>query len=93
MASYINNPTFSDIIFLLEGKKEVFAHKMMISRCPYFSNMFKSEMIEKSSDKIKIEGVKHEVFLQVLKYLYTDDCDISFEVRLVGKLKERYGTV
>ena len=41
--------------------------------------MFRNDMKEKNSEKIKIETVSYPIFLQVLKYLYTDDCEINLE--------------
>lgn len=70
--------------FILEGNKEIPAHKIMLARCPFFAAMFSSEMKEKSMDKIRIENISHQIFLMVLKYLYTDECDITLEVRMIN---------
>lgn len=71
---------FSDVTFVLEGYKEVPAHKMMLARCPYFANMFSMEMREKTMDKIKLENISYQIFMMVMKYLYTDYCEINLEV-------------
>jgi hypothetical protein len=90
---------FADVTFILEDK-EVPAHKLMLVRCPYFAAMFSSEMKERSMDKIRIETMSHHIFLLVLKYLYTDSCEINFEVSLlfgtrhsIFKFLERDGTI
>ena len=66
--------------FILEGNKEVPAHKIMLARCPYFAAMFSMEMREKTMDKIKLENISFTIFMLVMKYLYTDDCTINLEV-------------
>ena len=66
--------------FILEGTKEVPAHKILLTRCPYFAVMFTTEMRERHQEKIKIENISYQIFLLILKYLYTDDCDITLEV-------------
>lgn len=67
--------------FILEGTKEVPAHKIVLTRCHYFAVMFSTDMKERTQDKIKIENISHSIFLLILKYLYTDECDITLEVR------------
>mmetsp|Transcript_30954 Transcript_30954/g.30428 ORF Transcript_30954/g.30428 Transcript_30954/m.30428 type:complete len:124 (+) Transcript_30954:628-999(+) len=52
---------------------------MLLCRCSYFQAMFTSEMKEKTQEKIKIESISYQVFLHLLRYLYTDDCDINLE--------------
>lgn len=39
LMSYINNDTFSDITFIVEGKP-IHAHKLLVCRCTYFEAMF-----------------------------------------------------
>jgi len=43
--------------------------------------MFTTEMRERTQEKIKIENISHAIFILVLKYLYTDECDITLEVK------------
>jgi hypothetical protein len=64
----------------LEGGKELPAHKLLLSRCPYFAAMFQMDMREKTLDKIKLENISYHIFMLVVKYLYTDECDIKLEV-------------
>jgi hypothetical protein len=45
------------VTFVLEGNKEIPAHKIMLTRCPYFAAMFSSDMKEKTQEKIKIETI------------------------------------
>lgn len=57
---------------------------MMMCRCPYFKAMLCSEMKEKYESQIKIENLEYDTFLQVVTYLYTDDCviDLSNAMKL-----------
>lgn len=73
----VNNDTFSDITFIVEGRS-VFAHKLMLMRCSYFEALFLGQMREAHMDTIHIEQVQYDVFLLVLEYLYTDQIVISF---------------
>ncbi len=75
---------FSDVIFQLEDEKKLYAHKIMMCRCPYFKAMLCSEMKEKYEAVIKIENLDYDTFLQVVTYLYTDDCviDLSNAMKL-----------
>ena len=49
--------------------------------------MFTTEMRERTQEKIKIENISHAIFILVLKYLYTDECDITLEVFIISTLK------
>jgi hypothetical protein len=44
--------------------------------------MFNMEMREKTLDKIRLENINYQVFTLIVKYLYTDDCEITLEVSL-----------
>lgn len=97
MQQFVNAEKFSDITFVLEGNKHVYGHKMLLSRCPYFTAMFASEMKESLERKVRlpryggvvilyflflqvtIENISHDIFLLMLRYLYTDDCEITLE--------------
>ncbi|XP_045211208.2 TD and POZ domain-containing protein 2-like [Mercenaria mercenaria] len=73
-AKIVNDSTFSDCQFLLEGKHTVYAHKAIIcARSDYFKAMF-SEKSEKSyiSAAIEIEDVSYISFMAVMQYLYTN---------------------
>lgn len=45
----------------------------------YFRAMLLSDMAESSAESISIEIVKHEIFLAVLEYLYTDEVNVPLE--------------
>ena len=82
MKSWINNQDHADFTFVLEpDHKQVYAHKLILSRCPYFATMFQKtplhEKMNKAGAQLKLEKIRHEVLLEVLTYLYTDECQIT----------------
>jgi hypothetical protein len=67
---------------LLEGEqKSVYAHKLILSRCPYFAAMFSESPLHERTSKpgctIKLEKIRYDVLMEVLTYLYTDECQIT----------------
>ena len=75
----INDSTLSDVTFIVEGREEspIYAHKLLLVRCPYFESLFLGSMRESRESTIRIEQVSHNIFLSVLEYLYTDRVRIS----------------
>lgn len=74
----INDSTLSDVTFIVEGREEspIYAHKLMLIRCPYFQSLFLGQMRESRLSTIRIEQVSHAIFLSILEYLYTDETRI-----------------
>ena len=67
----VDNPQFSDVTFVVEGRN-VHAHKFILfARSEYFRRMFTSGYREASESTIPIPDVRYEVFLCVLSFLYT----------------------
>jgi leucine-zipper-like transcriptional regulator 1 len=77
LRSLVNNGTLSDVTFIIENRS-VYAHKLMLMRCTYFSALFLGQMREATMDTIPIEQVRFDIFLMVLEYLYTDQLGITF---------------
>jgi len=72
-----NNQYLSDVIFVIEGK-EMYAHKFMLQmRCEHFRGMFSSGLRESRSNKITITDFSYEVFSEVIRFIYTDSCNIT----------------
>ncbi len=68
---FFNDEEFSDVTFLVQGRR-VYGHKMvlaLVSDC--FRAMFTAGFRESSSSEIEITGCTYEAFLAVLEYVYT----------------------
>jgi hypothetical protein len=76
LRSMINNSTLSDVTFVVEGQS-VYAHKLMLMRCPYFEALFLCKMRESRMTEIPISQVSYPVFISILEYLYTDQVKMS----------------
>ena len=62
--------SFSDVIFLVQGK-EFAAHKnVLASRSIYFKKMFDAEMQESSTNRVHVTDVDSSTFEAVLRFLY-----------------------
>jgi leucine-zipper-like transcriptional regulator 1 len=79
--SLVNDETLSDVTFVVEDQ-DVYAHKFMLMRCPYFQALFLGQMRESQLSTIRIEQVSHPIFLAVLEYLYTDEVHIPFDAAM-----------
>jgi BTB/POZ domain len=70
---YANCPEFSDITFIVEGKK-FFAHKLILSlSSDRFKVMFSNGMIESKQSLIEIPNISYPVFSSIMHYFYTGD--------------------
>lgn len=74
----VDDDTMSDITFIVENQP-IYAHKLMLMRSPYFRALFLGDMRESRLSTIRIEEVRHSVFLSILEYLYTDTVRINLE--------------
>lgn len=67
----LDNASFSDVTFVVEGR-EIHAHRCILyARSEYFRNMFDSRMRETSEKEITIQNMSYDVFHAVLEYLYS----------------------
>ena len=74
----VDNEKLSDVTFIVEGTP-VYAHKLLLMRCPYFHALILGDMKESSMKTIRIEQVSHSTFLKILEYLYTDQLRIYLD--------------
>lgn len=87
----LGNKNMSDITFLVEGV-EIYAHKILCSRCPVLKAMLNSEMVEGRSSSIVIHDVRYTIFLSLMEYLYTDDTQITLENAMeLFQIADRFG--
>eukprot|EP01114_Cavostelium_apophysatum_P020259 TRINITY_DN6744_c0_g1_i2.p1 TRINITY_DN6744_c0_g1~~TRINITY_DN6744_c0_g1_i2.p1 ORF type:complete len:548 (+),score=92.02 TRINITY_DN6744_c0_g1_i2:553-2196(+) len=72
MRLFVNANFLSDVSFDIEGQI-LYAHKaVLIARSPHFRGLLLGNFKESKQDRIEVLDMKYEVFLQVLKYIYTD---------------------
>lgn len=69
----VNNSFFSDVTFIIgPNETKIFGHKLILSsRCIYFKKLFESGMRECKEGLIYRPNDNVDVFLLVLKYIYT----------------------
>lgn len=72
---YLNEEN-SDVTICVKSKcdqsKQFPAHKIVLmARSKVFESMFKNEMCENKLDRIVVEDIREEVFLEALRYIYT----------------------
>lgn len=79
MESYINNKRFSDIVLISSDKQTIYGHKIILSRIPYFENLFNSDMMESFEKEILIENVSYKILLKIVRYVYTSTCNVEYE--------------
>jgi leucine-zipper-like transcriptional regulator 1 len=71
MRKIINNSTFSDVVFMVEGKP-IYAHKAILSaQCEHFRAMFMSGMKESSQSQIDVKDYSYNSYLLMIEYLYS----------------------
>jgi len=79
LANLVNNEKFSDVIFIVEGKK-IYAHKFLLKfRSSHFESMLNSGMKESTASEITIPDFTYDVILDVMRFIYTGDLTISVE--------------
>jgi hypothetical protein len=78
MRNLVDDDTMSDITFIVEDQP-VYAHKLILTRSSYFRALFLGDMRESRLATIRIEQVRHPVFLSILEYLYTDNLRINLD--------------
>lgn len=68
---FCNNEQFSDVVFLVEGRR-IYGHKMVLSIVSeFFRTMFASSFRESQATEIEIQDASYNAFLIVLEYIYT----------------------
>lgn len=73
----LNNPMFSDVKFVVEGKA-INAHRCILyARAEYFKNMFDSKMREACESEIVVPDIAYDVFLAVLEYIYSGTVEVT----------------
>jgi len=69
----VNCEEFSDIVFVVEGKK-IFAHKLILNvRSLHFRAMLNSGMKESQQQEIEITGFTYDTMQIVMRFIYTGE--------------------
>ena len=102
----LNNPEFSDVSFIVDGRK-FYGHKIIISQLSEkFKAMFMSSssgtgdlisnqirFIESNQAEIVINNISFKVFEQLMKYLYSGSLDLQGFVEKEVRESLKYKTV
>eukprot|EP01133_Synstelium_polycarpum_P001465 gene1465-1702_t len=70
----VNNESYKDVTFVVDGNKHVYAWKGILSaRSDYFRKMFELPLKESSESHIRMESVDYATLLGVMEYIYTGE--------------------
>lgn len=72
MEKLLDNPRYSDVKFLVEGR-QIGANKGVLAvRSVYFDRMFSTDMSESQRNEVVIKDAKYGPFKAMLKFVFTD---------------------
>lgn len=95
LIALINDPTFADIRFSIEGTI-IYAHRFMLlgmrARSSAFPRIFDSGMLESHTRTVTLTDVSRPTFLSLLEYLYTGSVTIQSQDEAIELLRiaDRY---
>lgn len=73
----MNDDVFSDVSFIIEGKR-LKAHKcILVKSSPVFAAMFLHEMIEKRESTVRINDMRLDVFVEMLRFIYAGKINLQ----------------
>ncbi|RID42216.1 hypothetical protein BRARA_J02123 [Brassica rapa] len=76
-AEFVNNPTLSDVTFLVDGK-QFYAHKIcLVASSDIFRAMFDGLYKERNAQNVEIPNITWEVFELMMRFIYTGRIDIT----------------
>ncbi|KAJ7977400.1 ARM repeat protein interacting with ABF2 [Quillaja saponaria] len=77
---YVNNPTLSDVSFLVEGKR-FYAHRIcLLASSDIFRAMFDGGYRERDATDIEIPNIKWDVFELMMRFIYTGSVDVNPDI-------------
>ncbi|XP_024981701.1 ARM REPEAT PROTEIN INTERACTING WITH ABF2-like [Cynara cardunculus var. scolymus] len=77
---YVNNPTLSDVTFLIEGKR-FYAHRIcLLASSDAFRAMFDGGYREKDAKDIEIPNIRWETFELMMRYIYTGSVEVNLRI-------------
>ncbi|XP_054818516.1 ARM REPEAT PROTEIN INTERACTING WITH ABF2-like isoform X2 [Prosopis cineraria] len=77
---YVNNPTLSDVTFLVEGKR-FYGHRIcLLASSDTFRAMFDGGYREREAKDIEIPNIKWDVFELMMRFIYTGTVDVNLDI-------------
>nr|XP_043637720.1 ARM REPEAT PROTEIN INTERACTING WITH ABF2-like [Erigeron canadensis] len=77
---YVNNPTLSDVTFLIEGER-FYAHRIcLLASSDAFRAMFDGGYKEKDARDVKIPNIKWETFELMMRFIYTGSVEVNLRI-------------
>ncbi|CAI9768752.1 unnamed protein product [Fraxinus pennsylvanica] len=77
---FVNNPTLSDVTFLVEGKT-FYAHRIcLLASSDAFRAMFDGGYREREAKNIEIPNIRWDVFELMMRYIYTGSVDVTLDI-------------
>ncbi|XP_075640987.1 ARM REPEAT PROTEIN INTERACTING WITH ABF2-like [Castanea sativa] len=77
---YVNNPTLSDVTFLVEGKR-FYAHRIcLLASSDAFRAMFDGGYRERDAKDIEIPNIRWDVFELMMRFIYTGSVEVSLDI-------------
>eukprot|EP01125_Pyxidicula_operculata_P018121 TRINITY_DN6415_c0_g1_i3.p1 TRINITY_DN6415_c0_g1~~TRINITY_DN6415_c0_g1_i3.p1 ORF type:complete len:1033 (+),score=182.02 TRINITY_DN6415_c0_g1_i3:1-3099(+) len=75
MRFLLNNKTYKDITFIIEGKPLYAMKGILSARSEFFRVMFSSTLKESTKETIELTDITSHAFEKVLEFIYTDTFD------------------
>ncbi|KAE8665440.1 ARM REPEAT PROTEIN INTERACTING WITH ABF2 [Hibiscus syriacus] len=77
---YVNNPTLSDVTFLVEGKR-FYAHRIcLLASSDAFRAMFDGGYREREAKDVEIPNIRWDVFVLMMRYIYTGSVTVEIDL-------------
>jgi speckle-type POZ protein len=70
-----NRKSLSDVVIEVQQEKFEVHKAILAAHSPVFLTMFHSDLTEKQTNTLKIEGIEPAVFKEVLRFIYTDQVE------------------
>lgn len=77
---YVNNPTLSDVTFLIEGKR-FYAHRIcLLASSDAFRAMFDGGYRERDAKDVEIPNIRWDVFELMMRFIYTGSVAVNVDI-------------
>ncbi|GMN48799.1 hypothetical protein TIFTF001_017961 [Ficus carica] len=76
---YVNNPTLSDVTFLVEGRR-FYAHRIcLLASSDAFRAMFDGGYRERNAKDVDIPNIRWDVFELMMRFIYTGSVNVDLD--------------